>query len=427
MTLQLIEGGAGTGKSTLLLERLQDVLGTKPLADHQRVLALTKMHGSRRRMHDRLAFVPGLHRRFESVTIDGFALRLISRWRSLARTLVGEWPNEFDAQCDLAGRLLDEACVQAWVAATLPIVLIDELQDSKGGQLRVLRGLSVQCTCIAAGDPFQELDGHLTCASVEWARAQCVPIVLEEIHRTTNPGLLAAADALRNGRAVTASAGFGLKGVDGWGLGAWEVAAKIAKWKSRGTVAVITPVGPGRSSFVNQIVERVGREPALGKKWKVGPFKLDWEMVPDEQIRGVCSELGVPEGDDVRIRADQLKLGGEGVIRRVGMWLARLRRLKGRTEFTAAELRAAVSEIVQAGRNFSTRDERRLTALTIHQAKNREFDRVVILWPFEVSGDAARKRRLAYNAVTRAKHEAFIVVQSESRVTQVPFVSANGP
>jgi len=33
-------------------------------------------------------------------------------------------------------------------------------------------------------------------------------------------------------------------------------------------------------------------------------------------------------------------------------------------------------------------------AMTVQQAKNREFDGVVVLWPFQVGGDAEHKRRL---------------------------------
>ena len=61
--------------------------------------------------------------------------------------------------------------------------------------------------------------------------------------------------------------------------------------------------------------------------------------------------------------------------------------------------------------------------MTIHQAKNREFDRVIVLWPYEVSGNDERKRRLAYNAITRARHEAYIIVQGEDRLNKSPFVS----
>lgn len=426
MSVQFIEGGAGTGKTTTVFARLSRRLAASPLKDHQRVLALTKMHGSRRRMRERLRTIAELKGRFESITVNSFAWRVIVRWRSLARLLVpGDLPSEFDEQCDLAGRLLEEPCVQKWVAASFPIVVIDELQDSKDGQLRVLQGLAVKCECIAAGDPFQDLDGETTCASVEWAREQSEPTVLETVHRTSNAGLLAAASALRNGQAIRTAIGFGLKGVSAWGLGAYEVAAKIAKWRNFGTVAVITPVRADSSQFVRQIVERVRREPPLGKQWKVGPFKLHWEAAPDDQINETCRELGLPE-QDVRVRLEDLTLAGEGHAARVRSWLSRQRRLFGRTEFCAAELRMVVKQVVQQGRAFSNQGEPRLVALTIHQAKNREFDRVIVLWPYQVSGSDERKRRLAYNAITRARHEALVIVESEARVKESPFGPGRG-
>lgn len=81
-----------------------------------------------------------------------------------------------------------------------------------------------------------------------------------------------------------------------------------------------------------------------------------------------------------------------------------------------------MKDVVHQGRVYSNGEERRLVALTIHQAKNREFDRVIVLWPYEVSGNDERKRRLAYNAITRAKQEVFVVVQGEARTGQSPFV-----
>lgn len=75
-------------------------------------------------------------------------------------------------------RLLEEPCVQKWVASAFPIVVVDELQDSKDGQLRISKGLSTRCECIAAGDSFQDLDGDGACASIEWARQQASPTVL---------------------------------------------------------------------------------------------------------------------------------------------------------------------------------------------------------------------------------------------------------
>lgn len=66
--------------------------------------------------------------------------------------------------------------------------------------------------------------------------------------------------------------------------------------------------------------------------------------------------------------------------------------------------------------------------MTIHQAKNREFDSVVVVWPFEIRSDAERGRRLLYNAVTRAKRQAVVVVQDpEGTVIANPPFTANTP
>ena len=87
MTVVAFEGPAGSGKTHRLMDELGDALGRTPLADHERVLALTFMHGSRRRLDARLRGVEMLGRRFDAATIDSFAWRLTQRWRRLARHL----------------------------------------------------------------------------------------------------------------------------------------------------------------------------------------------------------------------------------------------------------------------------------------------------------------------------------------------------
>ena len=79
-----------------------------PLKDGQRVLALTFMHGSRRRLSERLRTVANLRGRVECCTIDAFAWRIYRRWRGLAITLtiVPVTEGEFDDVCDAAGLLL---------------------------------------------------------------------------------------------------------------------------------------------------------------------------------------------------------------------------------------------------------------------------------------------------------------------------------
>src|SRR5262245_11863921 len=75
--LRLIEGPAGTGKSTRLFEELERILVASPLQEYQRVLALTRMHGSRRRMEDRLQNASTLRMRYRCSTVDSFAWSLI--------------------------------------------------------------------------------------------------------------------------------------------------------------------------------------------------------------------------------------------------------------------------------------------------------------------------------------------------------------
>lgn len=60
--------------------------------------------------------------------------------------------------------------------------------------------------------------------------------------------------------------------------------------------------------------------------------------------------------------------------------------------------------------------------MTVHGAKNREFDNVIVLWPAAVTGSDDWKRRLLYNAITRAKMRCLVLVQAKSSLARAPFV-----
>ena len=108
MSLYLIEGPAGTGKTTRLFQKLERALEECPLAEHQQVLALTKMHGSRRRMDGRLRAISGLRRRYRCCTADSFAWSIVRRWRTLGRrkSALELAENDYEQVCSLAGDLL---------------------------------------------------------------------------------------------------------------------------------------------------------------------------------------------------------------------------------------------------------------------------------------------------------------------------------
>ena len=63
--------------------------------------------------------------------------------------------------------------------------------------------------------------------------------------------------------------------------------------------------------------------------------------------------------------------------------------------------------------------------MTINQAKNREFEGVILLWPIRVHEEIVSQRRKIYNALTRAKRWAIVIVQESgkgvARLEKPPF------
>jgi superfamily I DNA/RNA helicase len=102
--------------------------------------------------------------------------------------------------------------------------------------------------------------------------------------------------------------------------------------------------------------------------------------------------------------------------------LKRMRDAKGVTSFSGASIAAIFDRHLTSTRHFTRRTSRGRLAMTIHQAKNREFDRVAIVWPFKIPPSADDRRRLLYNAVTRARLSCVIVVQNASLQSEAPFI-----
>ena len=55
---------------------------------------------------------------------------------------------------------------------------------------------------------------------------------------------------------------------------------------------------------------------------------------------------------------------------------------------------------------------------------DRQFESVIVLWPYELPNSVDRQRRLLYNAVTRAERQALVVVQNPDRLAKPPFCMA---
>ena len=416
-----MEGPAGTGKTFRLIQMLVSSLAVRPLQDGQRILALTFMHGARRRLADRLRSVAGVGERFECTTVDSFAMRICHRWRSLATHHGILVPDErsFDEVCAAAASLLEDRQVAAWTAASFPIVLVDEGQDLSVERVRIVAALSETADVIVAADEFQCLNQTLRPNPfVGWLAAHSMVERLEQVHRTANGGLLAAALSIRTGRAPLSGGGFHvLPPGHSAPLAATLVASTIA-WNRAEHVAVITPALAG--GFAESVVKRIGEAPC-GKR-RVGPYRIVWEGTDRAEADAVIEALALPGSASATTLLKLLRAHSESAPVRATMhWVDHQLRAVGRETFSRSEVESQIRRRVTLRRQYATGAEQRLAAMTVQQAKNREFDGVVVLWPYTVGGDDEHKRRLLYNAVTRAKSWCKVIAQSPRILASTPF------
>jgi superfamily I DNA/RNA helicase len=419
MNIHFFSGGAGCGKTHRLMSTLTESLAAAPLQEGQRVLALTFMHGSRRRLDERLASIWPLARKYECVVLDSFALKIITRWRSLLASLGIAHPeaDAYDKVCEAASTLLSYDFVAKWVAATYPIVILDEAQDLSHARLYIVQNLSSRVKLLVAADEFQCLNEDLRPnPTVQWLEAVCEGSELTEPRRTNVAQLLDAASAVRQGRGPTADGAFKIFPTPNAGLAGSYVANAIA-WARGRRIAVITTTA---NKFASDVVEWVGTK--TNNKGN-GPYPIRWERSEDRAAAEYIANAALGELMTATDVLNVLTTGGDARIRKdVSAWLDKQRRTKGRTEFTKTQ----VADVIE--RSFTSRKHGRAAgdnshvAMTVHGAKNREFDQVVVLWPAGTGGDDEQKRRLLYNAITRAKHQCMVLVQAAANLKQAPFV-----
>jgi hypothetical protein len=422
MSVAAFEGPAGCGKTHRLMNELADALRRKALAPHERVLALTFMNGSRQRLDARLREVDGLAGRFEATTLDSFAWRLAQRWRRLAVYLGHGLPAEgaFDATCALAAGLLERECVRAWVSVSYPIIIVDEAQDLSRERSLMIRSLAQTSMVLLAFDEFQCLDTALLPIAIEnWMREHCEPTVLKGCHRTDDAELIDAARAVREGRSVSLNdKQFKVQATPGLPHFAATYLANAIAWRRGGNVAVLTP--SRRGGFADSVVERVGAGP-VGKRQN-GPYEIEWESSDEQDRAALWGKLALGDRCTAEDALAAIRLHrNEPVVRTLREWIIRQRCTRGLQELTGADLQRQLGRALSLRRRYGQRARGQFTAMTIQQAKNREFDHVVVLWPYTVPRDDDQRRRLLYNAITRAKRSCLVLVQAQDMLQLPPF------
>src|SRR6266849_917971 len=105
-------------------------------------------------------------------------------------------------------------------------------------------------------------------------------------------------------------------------------------------------------------------------------------------------------------------MNDRGPLGDVFQWAEKKWRIKGQIQFSNCELTTTVERVLQSRRALlPTAHPGSIRAMPINQATNREFEGVIILWPFAVAGDLESQRRRLYNALTRAQKWARVIVQ----------------
>ena len=423
MSLRVVTGAAGTGKTTRLLSLVDAWFAEHALDDGQAVLALTFMHGSRIRLSDRLQR-SAARGRFDCGTFDSFAREVCTRWRTRLRSLgvtipSHEDPAVYETTCDAAAKLLEDPLVVQWVAAAHPLIVVDEFQDCYGSRPQLVERLATVADVLLAADAFQDLKdvgGNPAMAMLAAAGAQTEE--LPQVHRTKVAGLLAGAVALRSGQPLVAGPGLRIESVPTEHVGASKVCLFIAGLKGA-PAAVISAGRPTAGNFSTKVLDAAAATVGYGPK-NLGPYRVAWESSPDVHRQGLVDALALDAAPRTTEAIRAALPVGNPLARFLGEWLDREGKLWGRTEFTAAEILAHVAR-AEAAHRARPRHRSALRALTIHQAKNREFDRVVVLWGYQMPTEPEMRRRWLYNAVTRARIAATVIVLGAKRLEEPPF------
>ena len=420
-SLLLAVGQAGTGKTTWLMEKAPGIISS----EHQRLLAITRMHGARRRLETKLReCAPGIQCLVS--TIDGFALSNLNRWRTVlgwskpiksVSTEADFGETLFAIEADFervqaaATRLLQYTTVKHIINATYPLIAVDEFQDCHGSLLEFIKALSSCSTLLLAADDFQLLDSSVSgCPAVEWAkelradqRAEITELIA--CHRTSNEGILEAARCLRDNIQATETT-VPVICCPREEPVAWKIIEKLVfntkRWT--GTTALICP---SHDPFIQKVLNSCN---AQLQKRNCRPIHWDVEYSTKEEQDKIRASLGLGEnqgetdGQWVQPNTPLDPIGAHVLARS-----QRFARLKGLKLIPRSLLEQHVDSLVHEKRAYRDYNPSRAVT-TVHGAKNRDFDNVFVVWTYKLPPDKDQQRRLLYNAVTRARNNCMILV-----------------
>jgi hypothetical protein len=401
------------------------------------------MHGSRRRLEDKLKPIQRKGVQVSCKTIDSFCLNILQRYRSYLgindSIVVVENPDEFyiNEEKLLIGRngirqmtneLLDFKIIKEVLRFSYPIIIVDEFQDCDGALLEIVKKLNDCGQLIAAADDFQDLSDTVECAATNWLTEVLELHILEHIWRTDEGRILESSRALRTNEPT--NGGVKIKFVPSKDVAAYIILSNMQWYDRMGTsgrsVAIISPVGPSGDAFVRQTLERIRlpMERKGSKPYSLGAKPYFVEGHERIAVQNILSSFEEWESIEI-VTSEHLDywtfdnhLGFNHAVKRA----KRIMKLRNTDHISKVEFTGLISSGIHFVNTYLTRTGKSRIFLTVHGAKNREFDDVFILWPkYTLPDGDLYLRKLIYNAVTRAKRKVVIVVQgSKTRRTECP-------
>jgi superfamily I DNA/RNA helicase len=429
-------GQAGTGKTYSLIQLLTQILPQREWLKYEAVLALTFMHGSRKRLESNLQFVKNDFKvKCECSTIDSFALSVVNRFRSylnlnkpISVSFNGsDFESEFEIQLTLDSihkstiNLFKYESVKAFISNTYPYIIIDEFQDCSGTLLEIVKLLTSSIYILIAADPFQELSDTEESEGMKWLLENYFEIIdldSEGVKRTKNTRILNTATCLRKGENIKGEKIYITPAAKA--LASYFLKTNIYYNLCKGNIAIISPTM--NSNFVKNAIDSLSTTYTFKKGSKnegktIGPYN---NLLGSDNYAKVEEILkDIPSRPLNKSDLNELKAKNNFVISRCCAKSFKKMSLRNVEEIPYDDFVYTVNHVIHTYNNFYQNEKKsKLTITTIKSAKNQEFDTVIILWPYEVAGSLLYKRKLLYNAVTRAKINAIIIVQNKTMELQ---------
>ncbi len=424
-------GQAGTGKTYSLMQLLTQILPQREWQKYEAILALTFMHGSRKRLESNLKFVNNDFKvKCECSTIDSFALNILNRFRSyldLSKPISvnfngADSEGQFEIQLTLDTihnntiKLLNYESVKAFISNSYPYIIIDEFQDCNGTLLEIVKLLTSSTNVLIAADPFQQLSDTEGCEGMNWIlenEFEVIDLDAGGVKRTNNNKILNTATCLRKGENINGTKVYITPSAKA--LTSYFLKTNIYYNIGNGNIAIISPTM--KSKFVKDAIDSLSTTYTF-KKGKhsgktIGPYN---NLLGSDGYANVDELLkDIPKRPLDKLELKKLKAKNNFILNRCCEKTLKKMTLRNLEEVPYDEFIYTLNQFIHTHDNFYRRERiSNLTLTTIHAAKNREFDTVIILWPYEVSGNTLYKRKLLYNAITRAKTNAIIIVQNKT-------------